>query len=157
MGVSINKEFIPTKAKSSNIENQKLVENGMFAYNSNTSRNSDTISLALNDSIQQYAVSNTYVTFKCLNILNSKYLNLWFKRKEFDRFARFNSWGSARETIGIDELKRAAIAIPTKDEQIAIVNIFNSLNRRKQYIDILKRQIQNICPILIKGSIEECR
>ena len=157
MGVSIGKEFILTKAKSSVIENQKLIESGTFAYNSNTSRNSDTISLALNDSDKAYAVSNTYIAFQCTDVLIPRYLNLWFKRKEFDRFARFNSWGSARETIGIDELKRAAIAIPTKDEQIAIVNIFNSLNRRKQYIDILKRQIYNICPILIKGSIEECR
>lgn len=157
MGVSIGKEFIFTKAKSSVIENQKLVEPGMFAYNSNTSRNSDTISLALNDSDTSYAVSNTYITFKCTDMLISRYLNLWFKRKEFDRFARFNSWGSARETIGIDELKRAAIAIPTKNEQVAIINIYNAFNRRKQYVDALKRQIQNICPILIKGSIDECR
>ena len=24
---------------------------------------------------------------------------LWFKREEFDRYARYHSWGSARETL----------------------------------------------------------
>ena len=156
-GVSIQKIFIDTKSQSSDISKQKLVRNNYFAFNSNTSRNSDTISIALNRE-DNYAVSNTYVVFKANeDVLIPEYLYLWFKRKEFDRFARFNSWGSARETITLDDIMEYEIAIPDLKVQSSIVNVLKSYEERKEYIDILKSKIAEICPILIRGVVKEAK
>lgn len=153
-GVSIQKVLIDTKAKSSDVSKQKLVRKGQFAFNSNTSRNSETISIALNNG-EPCAVSNTYVVFSCRSNLLPDYLYLWFKRKEFDRFARFNSWGSARETISLNEIERTEIAIPELRVQESIVEVLKIYDKRIEHRDELKRRISSICPILIRGSMDE--
>ncbi len=155
-GISIQKTFIDTKAKAENIKKQKLVRHGFFAFNSNTSRNSDTISIALNDG-EPCAVSATYIVFSCNNKLLPEYLYLWFKRKEFDRFARFNSWGSARETISLKDVEQAEIAIPELKVQKSIVEILSTYQRRKEFVTKIKNTVASVCPILIRGSILEAR
>lgn len=155
MGISIKKEFIVTKAKSSDIEKQKIVKPSWFAYNTNTSRNGDSISIALNDTKEIFAVSNTYCVFKCSKDLLPEYLILWFKRKEFDRFSRYRSWGSARETIDIEEIKDYQISIPSIEVQQSLINIYKVLGSRSFVNEKLKTNLKDICPILIKGSIEE--
>ena len=155
-GVSIQKVFIDTKAKSGDVAKQKIVRHGYFAFNSNTSRNSDTISIALNRD-EPCAVSATYIIFNCDKSIDPEYLYLWFKRKEFDRYARFNSWGSARETISIAELEQVEIAIPSIQCQKEIVKVLNSYEKRVEYGRQLKEKISTICPILIRGSILEAQ
>ena len=153
-GVSIQKVFIDTKAKSSDVEKQKLVRTGYFAFNSNTSRNSDTISIALNNE-EPCAVSNTYIVFRCDDKLVPDYLYLWFKRKEFDRYARFNSWGSARETISLNEIEQYEISIPPIDVQKSIVKLLKVYDARLAYQQNLKSVISNICPVLVRGAVLE--
>ena len=155
-GISIQKTFIDTKAKAENIKKQKLVRHGFFAFNSNTSRNSDTISIALNDG-EPCAVSATYIVFSCNNKLLPEYLYLWFKRKEFDRFARFNSWGSARETISLKDIEQAEIAIPGLDVQEKIIEILSTYQKRKEFVTKIKNITASICPVLIRGSLLEAR
>lgn len=156
-GVSIAKKFIDTKSSASNIETQKVVDVGEFAFNSNTSRNSDTLSIALNHD-EPYIVSNTYVVCKPdSTVLLPEYLLLWFCRSEFDRYARFNSWGSARETISIKEIQEYKIAIPDLNIQQAIIDIHKVYMAKKEINEKLKAQIKNICPILIQGALQEGR
>lgn len=78
-----------------------------------------------------------------------------FGRAEFDRYARFHSWGSARETFDWSEMCEVKIPIPDIKVQQSIVNIYNAYIERKAINDKLKEQIKDICPILIKGSLEE--
>ena len=80
-----------------------------------------------------------------------------FERSEFNRYARFNSWGSARETFDWEEMCNVRIPVPDIKIQRDIVNIFEAYNMRKEINEKLKKQIKDICPILIKGSIEEAR
>jgi type I restriction enzyme S subunit len=155
-GVSIQKIFIDTKAKSSDVSKQKLVRNGLFAFNANTSRNSDTLSIALNRE-EPCAVSNTYIVFECDKKIMPEYLYLWFRRKEFDRYARFNSWGSARETISIEELEKYEIALPNIEIQKGIVNVLSAYEKRVDFINQLKRTIFSICPVLVRGAIKEAK
>ena len=156
-GISINKEFIETKAKASNIMTQKIVNQYEFAFNSNTSRNSNKISIAYNEK-EPYILSNTYVTFKCNHKeLSSKYLFLWFTQENFDRYARYNSWGSARETISLNEIKDYKIAIPELKVQTSIVAIFESYKIRESKVKKIRNFIDNICPILIAGAIKEAK
>ena len=80
---------------------------------------------------------------------------MFFNRTEFDRYARFHSWGSARETFTWADLVEVEIPIPDIQTQQYIVNIFNAYQLRKEINKQLLIQIRDLCPILIKGSIEE--
>ncbi len=160
-GISIEKKFIETKANMEGVSLAPylLIHPGEFGYAPVTSRNGGKISIALNDSDDTYICSSSYVVFKSKNAeeLWPQYLMLFFSRTEFDRYARFNSWGSARETFDWDEMCNVKIPIPEISVQKAIAEMFTVFNMRKQISEQLKAQINDICPILIKGSIEEGR
>lgn len=159
-GIATSKEFIDTKANMDGValDNYKIVEPGMIAFISDTSRRADKMSLALNQSEESYLVSSISTVIKTdENKLLSKYLYLFFCRTEFDRYARFHSWGSARETFSLDDMKDVSIPIPNLEIQKSIVEIHEAYITRKEINEKLKAQIKGICPILIKGSIEEVR
>ena len=86
-----------------------------------------------------------------------EYLSLLFERSEFNRYARFHSWGSARETFDWDTMCEVRIPVPDIDVQHSIVDIYKAYNIRKEINEKLKAQLKDICPILIKGSIEEAK
>lgn len=156
--VSNTKMFIDAKdaiVSGVDTENYLIVENNDFAYNTVTTRNADKLSIALNRG-EKCLVSPLYTTFKVVDEkLLPEYLCLWFNRAEYDRYSRFNSWGSARELFAFDVLAETEIPIPSIEIQQSIVNIYNSYNERKAISEKLKTQIKDICPILIKGSLEE--
>ena len=160
-GISIEKRFIDTKANMEGVSLKPylIVKPDEFSYVTVTSRNGEKISLARNDSNQPYLCSSSYIVFKVNNIkeLLPAYLSMLFERSEFNRYSRFNSWGSARETFDWEEMKEVKFPIPTIEIQQDIVNIFEAYNTRKSINEKLKAQIKDICPILIKGSIEEGR
>ena len=159
-GISIDKKFIPTKANMDGVPlaNYKLVQPNYFSFNPNTARMGDKLSISLNPERNPILVSSIYPVFKIdTSEINAQYLFMWFCRTEFDRYVRFNSWGSARETYMFDDLCEFKIPIPKIETQQSIVNIYNAYNQRKEINEKLKAQIKEICPILIKGSIEEAR
>lgn len=159
-GIATSKEFIDTKANMDGValDNYKIVEPDMIAFISDTSRRADKMSLALNQSEEAYLVSSISTVIKTnKNKLLSKYLYLFFCRTEFDRYARFHSWGSAREAFSIDDMKDISIPIPNLEIQKSIVEIHEAYITRKEINEKLKAQIKDICPILIKGSIEEAK
>ena len=80
-----------------------------------------------------------------------------FNRPEFDRYVITNSWGSSTEFFNLEDVNDVKIPVPDVETQQDIVDIFNAYNTRKELSRKLKAQIQNICPILIKGSIEEAQ
>lgn len=158
-GISIEKRFIETKAdmKGVNLRPYAVVKPNQFAYVTVTSRNGNKISLAMNDSDEPYICSSSYVVFqsKDEDALLPKFLMLYFSRSEFDRYARFHSWGSARETFDWDEMRDVKIPIPDISVQKAIADIYSVYKERQHINEKLKEQIKKICPILIKGSLEE--
>ena len=158
-GISTWKEFIETKADMEGVglSSYKLVPPNYFAYVGNTSRRGDKISLALNTINETYLVSSISYVFSTSSNLLAEYLMLFFSREEFNRYARFNSWGSAREVFNFDDMCNVKIPIPAIDVQSSIANIFKVYNTRKRINEQLKAQIKDICPILIKGSIDEAR
>lgn len=159
-GISTQKTFIQTKANLDGVSlnGYKIVNVNEFAYVADTSRRDDKIALAYayNESC---IVSGIYTIFKVHDEtrLLPQYLMLFFKRSEFDRYARFNSWGSARETLSWEDLGNYKIPIPSIELQKAIADVSVAMNLRKEYVDILKEKIANICPILIRGSIIEAQ
>lgn len=159
MGISIEKKFISTKADMMgvNLKPYYVIQPNEFAYVTVTSRNGDKISIALNNSHKPYICSSSYVVFRSKNSeqLWPQYLMLYFARSEFNRYARFCSWGSARETFDWSEMQAVKIPIPDIKLQKAIASVYNVYIDRKRINDQLKAQIKDICPILIRGSLEE--
>ena len=102
-GISIEKKFIDTKANMEGVSLKpySVVKPNEFAYVTVTSRNGDKISLARNSSNEAYICSSSYIVFKVNKPeeLLPEYLSMLFEQDEFDRYSRFNSWGSARETF----------------------------------------------------------
>lgn len=160
-GISIEKKFIPTKANMEGVslKSYAVVLPSEFAYVTVTSRNGEKISLAYNDSDDTYICSSSYIVFSVNDesVLLPSYLAMLLERNEFNRYARFHSWGSARETFDWDEMCAVEIPIPDISIQKDIVDIFTVYKERKNINERLKNNIKDICPILIKGSIEEAR
>lgn len=157
-GIATSKELIPTKANMDGVslENYKVVAPLQITYVPDTSRRGDKISLGINKSDKPILVSSISIVFETeKKSLLSEYLMLFFVRSEFDRYARFNSWGSARETFDWNALCDYKIPIPDITTQKNIAEIYKAFNIRKNLNEKLKQQIKNICPILIKGAIEE--
>jgi type I restriction enzyme S subunit len=157
LGISVSKIFIETKSKKERLDlsNYKVVRPREFGYVSVTSRNGEKISIALlND--EAGLISSTYTVFRVKDNteLLSEYLFLWFSRPEFDRYARFNSWGSARETFDWADMCRVKLPIPDIKIQEAIVTIYHTLETRKRINEQLKNTIKPLCPVLMKGVVD---
>ncbi len=157
-GLATSKEIIPTKADMQGVSllNYKILEPGSIAYVADTSRRGDKVSMGFNDSNDTFLVSSISIVFTTdkTKVLPD-YLMLFLTRSEFDRYARFNSWGSARETFNFSDMCDVEIPIPDLRIQKAIVEIYTVYNSRKRINERLKTQIKDICPILIKGSLIE--
>lgn len=135
-GVSIEKEFIDTKANMEGVSLRPyaVIKPDEFAYVTVTSRNGGKISLAHNNTQHTYICSSSYVVFAVTDTdtLLPSYLAMLFRRGEFDRYARFHSWGSARETFDWDEMCDVRIPIPPIEMQQDIVNIYEAYLTRKE-------------------------
>ena len=159
MGLSTKKEFREAQSRVNRAElgNYKIVNPGDFAFVPTT----DTwkvLAFAFNDFEKDLVVSPIYEVFSInQSKILPKYLAIWLSRKEFDRYARFHSWGSARENFSFDDMKNVQIPIPKLPIQKSIADIYTVYKARKEINEKLKTQIKDLCPILIKGSIEEAQ
>ena len=159
-GLSVSKDMIETKANMNgvSVSNYKIVPPRYIAYVSDTSRRGDKMSLGFNRTKETFLVSSISTVFKTdTRYLLPEFLMLYICRDEFNRYARFHSWGSARETFDWDEMCDVRIPIPAIEIQQDIVNIYEAYLTRKEINEKLKTQIKDLCPILIKGSIEEAQ
>lgn len=154
-GISTDKKFIPTKANMDgvSVSSYKVVAPFMFAYVADTSRRGDKIALALNSSEESYLISSIYTVFKTCEHLLPQYLYMLLSRTEFDRYSRFNSWGSARETFDWSELCRVKIPLPPPDVQQSIVNLYHCIEEAKRIAAEAREQMRTLCPALIQKSI----
>jgi len=145
LGVSISKEFMPSIANTigTDMSSYKIVERGQFAYGPVTSRNGDKVSIALLDGYENAIISQAYTVFEVIDHeqLLPEYLMMWFRRPEFDRYARFHSHGSAREIFDWDELCDVMLPIPSIARQREIVSEYETLTNR---IHLNNQMIQHL-------------
>ena len=157
MGISTSKQFRePTsKVNKNELANYKVCKPRQIAF-VQTTHNEKVFTYAFNNTDKDIVVSSVNEVFSTdEEQLYPEYLCMFFNRSEFDRYARFHSWGSARETFTWNDLIEVKIPIPDIKVQKAIAEIFTVYTTRKQINEQLKEQIKNICPILIKGSLVE--
>lgn len=150
-GISTDKTFIDTKANMEGVSvlAYKVVRPHIFAYVADTSRRGDKIALALNTSSQTYLISSIYSTFRVVGELLPEYLYMLLRRGEFDRYARFNSWGSARETFSWEELCRVRIPLPSMEVQRDLVAAYEGLKRLAEDNEALIAPLTEACQAFI--------
>lgn len=148
-GISIKKEFIETKADMAGVSLTPyiLVRPDSFAYVTVTSRNGEKITLAHNTSKDTYIVSSSYVVFRVSqpDLLLSNYLFMFFNRPEFDRYSRFNSWGSARETFSWEDFCDIDITLPDIEQQRKYVNVYLSLQNNLAAYQSKVEELKMVC------------
>ena len=134
LGLSIEKKFITSIANTigTDMSSYKIVVPMQFAYVPVTSRNGDKITIALYKGEERALISQAYTAFEITNTdaLLPDYLMLWFKRPEFDRYARFKSHGSAREVFDWDEMCNVMLPVPPIEEQRRIVDQYQAVETR---------------------------
>ena len=134
LGVSINKSFIPSIANliGADLSNYKIIERKHFVYVPVTSRNGEKLSIALLNDCENAIVSQAYTVFEIIDEekLLPEYLMMWFKRPEFDRYARFHSHGSAREVFDWSEMCDVLLPIPSIEQQREIVLEYETISKR---------------------------
>ena len=141
--------------KGVSLKSYKVVKPREIAFVPDTSRRGDKMSLGMNSTDNNYLVSSISCVFRILDTekLLADFLYLIFCRPEFDRYARFNSWGSARETFTWEDMKRVRIPLPPLSVQQAIVNIYNCANEAKRIAAEADRMSREVCPALIQHVI----
>ena len=156
-GISIKKIFIETKADMQGVSLKPylLVKPDYFAYVTVTSRNGEKITIAHNTTENTYIVSSSYVVFKVKdnNVLDSNWLFMYFNRPEFDRYSRFDSWGSAREVFSYESMCDIEIELPDIETQRKFVDVYLSmLENQKSY----ERGLEDL-KLVCDGYIEDLR
>ncbi len=153
LGVSITKQFIPSIANiiGTDMTTYKIVKKGQFAYGPVTSRNGDKISVALLED-DEAIISTSYTAFEIIktNELLSEYLMMWFRREEFDRYARYMSHGSTREVFGWDEMCDIELPVPSIEKQKEIVKEYHTIVDRIKLNEQLNQKLEDTAQSIYK-------
>lgn len=156
MGINISKSFMESKASIGELKNYKLVKPGQFAFSGMQTGRDKCIRIALYDQKGQIAISPAYTVLKSINdAVDSNYLMMLFEREESDRLGWFLSDSSIRSNLDLDRFFEIEMPIPNESIMKSLGNIRKVLRERTLINERMKLQIKDICPILIKGSLEE--
>jgi len=153
-GISIDKKMIFTKANMDGVSLKpyKLFKPKEFCFVPVTSRNGNKITISMNYEDETYIVSSAYEVFKVKDEtqLLPDYLFLLFSRPEFDRYARFHSWGSARESFSYAEMCRVQIPLPSIEEQQKAVNAWKAFREIKEQNEAIAAPLMQVCQSYIQ-------
>ena len=154
-GISIQKIFITTKADMQDVSlnSYKLVKPDNFAYVTVTSRNGEKITLAHNTTESTFIVSSSYITFRVakVDLLLPDFLFMFFNRPEFDRYSRFNSWGSARETFSWEDLCDIEIDLPSLAIQQKYVDVYSAMKANQESYERGLDDLKLVCDAFIEN------
>ena len=149
IGLSTSKYLIKTKANliETSLSGYKLFRPNEFAYVTDTSRRGEKVSLGYNNTNNILLVSSVTCVFRITRIdeLHPEYLYLLFLRPEFDRYSRYNSWGSAREFFVYEDICRMQIPLPSPEEQQKVVNVWKACREIKEQNEAKAAPLMQVC------------
>lgn len=158
-GISEKCRFAETTATvaESSVDKYLVIENEEFAVNFMCLGNWGKFYLAFNDSGEGYIVSPacSALRIKPEVKLNPYYFLCLLQRDEFQRRCVFIGDGNTRGGINTNDFGTIEIPMLEIEKQNIIAEMFQAYEERKDINERLKEQIKDICPILIKGSVEE--
>lgn len=159
LGLSVSKEFIPSIANTigTDMSTYKIVKNGQFVYIADTSRRGDKIAIALLSDYDNAIISQAYTVFEVIDhsVLLPEYLMMWFRRPEFDRYARFHSHGSAREVFDWSEMCEVMLPVPNIEHQREIVAEYETLTNRIRLNEQIIQRLEATAQALYRKTFVE--
>lgn len=159
-GINIAKQFMPSVADTNgvNLNNYKVVRNGQFAYSGMQTGRDECIRIALYTGEQPILISPAYSVFEAKDkSVLAEYIMMWFSRAESDRRGWFMSDASIRTNLDLERLYEIEVPVPAMPLQQSLVELYSVYQTRRAISEKLKAQIKDICPILIKGALEEAK
>jgi len=158
LGINVKKVFMPSKAKTTkaNLVKYKIINKGQFAYSAMQVGRDETVRVVLYSSDVPAIISPAYSVFqvkKDTEIL-PEFLMLWFYRPEFNRYGWFISDSSVRASLEWERFCDIEVPVPDIKIQEAIVTIYHTLETRKRINEQLKDSIKPLCPVLMRGVVE---
>lgn len=154
IGLSIEKKFIPSISNTigTDMSTYRIINTNQFAYSPVTSRNGDKITIALYQGKEEAMISQAYTVFEISDSekLLPEYLMMWFRRPEFDRYARFKSHGSAREIFEWDSMCAAELPVPHINKQKEIVKEYNTIVNRIKLNEQLCQKLEETAQAIYK-------
>ena len=133
-GVSIDKKFIKSVANviGTDLSKYKIVRNNQFVCSLMQVSRDEKIPIDLWKGENAIIVSPAYKVFQVLDTeqLLPEYLNMWFKRSEFDREASYYGVGGVRGSLEWSDFCEMKLPIPEISVQRSIVDAYNAIERR---------------------------
>lgn len=157
-GINIFKQFMPSVADTNGVDlsKYKIVRKGQFAYSGMQTGRDECIRIALFDKDEPIIISPAYTVFEIKDgTVLPEYIMMWFSRKESDRRGWFMSDSSIRTNLDLERFYEIGIPLPDEKMQKSIVDLYKVYTLRRSINEQLKAQIKDICPILIRGSLEK--
>ena len=149
---------MPSVANTSetDLSKYKIVQKEQFAYSAMQVGRDETVRVVLYSKDEPAIISPAYLVFEVIdkNFVLPEFLMLWFYRPEFNRYGWFISDSSVRASLEWERFKEIKIPIPNIKTQEAIVIIYHALETRKRINEQLKNTIKPLCPVLMKGVVE---
>ncbi len=157
-GINIFKQFMPSVADTNGVDlsKYKIVRKGQFAYSGMQTGRDECIRIALFDKDEPIIISPAYTVFEIKDgVVLPEYIMMWFSRKESDRRGWFMSDSSIRTNLDLERFYEIETPVPNDKIQKSIVDLYKVYTLRRNINEQMKAQIKDICPILIRGSLEE--
>lgn len=108
--------------------------------------------MGYNDTEELFIFTEDYVHFKVIDpqTLDPTFLYLFFMRDEFDRYARYQSWGSATEFFNWEEMVEVSIPLPSITRQREIVETWQGLRKMKEENEQIAEPLLQLCQSYIQ-------
>lgn len=148
IGVSIDKCFIKSVANvnGTDLSKYKIIRKDDFAVSLMQVSRDGKIPVARMIEYDVAIMSPAYPIFrvKDRNIILPAYLDMWFKRSEFDREAAFIAVGGVRGSMPWEEFAKMKLPVPDIDKQKKIVEAYETIVNRIEFKRRINDNLVNI-------------
>lgn len=134
IGLSIEKCFIRSVANTigTDLTKYKKIRKNQFAVSLMQVSRDEKIPVACLKEFDEAIMSPAYSIFQVMdeNTLLPEYLDMWFKRSEFDREAAFIAVGGVRGSMPWEEFAKMKLPVPPIEKQHSIVKAYQTVTDR---------------------------
>lgn len=160
IGVSIDKCFIKSVANvnGTDLSKYKIIRKDDFAVSLMQVSRDGKIPVARMIEYDVAIMSPAYPVFrvKDKNIILPAYLDMWFKRPEFDREAAFIAVGGVRGSMPWEEFAKMKLPVPDIDKQKKIVEAYEAITNRIELKQKINDNLVAVGMASIRKNVGRC-
>ena len=155
IGVSIDKCFIKSVANTNgtDLSKYKIIRKNDFAVSLMQVSRDEKIPVARLEEYDKAIMSPAYPIFRVKDekIILPEYLEMWFKRPEFDREASFIAVGGVRGSMSWNDFIKMRLPVPPIEKQRNIVKAYKTIIDRIE----LKKKINDNLEAIAQAIFQE--